>query len=534
MNDEVTPLEALRELGEALAMGPARAALALAADLLVDHLPGRAATVVIGESVQAEVGFPLETHAELARAGAFDLARHVEEIGRLVEVADTRRGPFAARDTGVRLHASGYTGALAMPIHGRDRTLGMVVVWLDELHHDTKRGIVLLECVVHQLSVALTRDRLPTHGDTSLSSLGEMNRLASLGLLIDSSLHALRAPSSALLIQIDELQRLTSELAFLVDPTDSALVDVLREIRSTVDDMGLSSSAVRKELLRMSDASEGRAETETLKLSLVLHEAVRIARPELEQLGFTLSETFAKDGSFEGDRHEYVQAFLGLFLALGRDPNVHGRFPLIEVHLGGDDTEATITITARASMSHFLPPLAATPDASLATIRRGRGEVTEGLGSFTVRLPLAKKVARASDGPSSPSVAPRARKVLLVDDDPMFARALRRALTPHDVKLCGTAAEAEIALLEPGYTPDLVICDLWLPGTSGRALHEKIAGKTPALSNRFLFVSGAPMTSRDLEYFGAHECRSLTKPIAIEDILAVLHHEERADLDPHF
>jgi CheY-like chemotaxis protein len=116
--------------------------------------------------------------------------------------------------------------------------------------------------------------------------------------------------------------------------------------------------------------------------------------------------------------------------------------------------------------------------------------------------------------------------VLLVDDDLVFARALRRALNPHDVRVCGSAAEAEIALMEPGYEPDMVICDLELPGAHGRVLHERISLSQPGIAPRFVFVSGSPVRFEDTTYFASTGCPSLAKPLVVADLMALLESDE--------
>jgi DNA-binding NtrC family response regulator len=79
--------------------------------------------------------------------------------------------------------------------------------------------------------------------------------------------------------------------------------------------------------------------------------------------------------------------------------------------------------------------------------------------------------------------------------------------------------------METGYEPDMVICDLWLPGTNGRALHEKIAKTQPNIAPRFVFVSGAPVSSKDVQYFADAGCPTMAKPIAVGDLFQLLEQE---------
>jgi DNA-binding NarL/FixJ family response regulator len=111
------------------------------------------------------------------------------------------------------------------------------------------------------------------------------------------------------------------------------------------------------------------------------------------------------------------------------------------------------------------------------------------------------------------------RYVLVVDDDPVFSRAVRRALRPHDVKSASTASEAEIILLDPGYLPDLVICNVFLPGANGNALHARIAERRPDVARRFVFVTGGVLGKSEADYLKNSGCVTMPKPLDPEILL---------------
>jgi two-component system CheB/CheR fusion protein len=102
-----------------------------------------------------------------------------------------------------------------------------------------------------------------------------------------------------------------------------------------------------------------------------------------------------------------------------------------------------------------------------------QGEVSarsEGLGkgaAFTVRIPLAPAA------PAGSTVSPRdrapgvRRRVLIIEDDPDVADGLKAALEidAHQVTLARSGAEGlETAR---GIHPDVVLCDIGLPGMNG-------------------------------------------------------------------
>jgi CheY-like chemotaxis protein len=118
------------------------------------------------------------------------------------------------------------------------------------------------------------------------------------------------------------------------------------------------------------------------------------------------------------------------------------------------------------------------------------------------------------------------RKVLLIDDDPVFSRSLRRALSPHEVRTAETASEAEIALLDLTYDPDLVVCDVSLPGANGNVLHARIAARRPELAGRFVFVTGGALDEDAASYLARSRCATLYKPFEVEALQAFLQYAD--------
>ena len=90
-------------------------------------------------------------------------------------------------------------------------------------------------------------------------------------------------------------------------------------------------------------------------------------------------------------------------------------------------------------------------------------------------------------------VPARRKQVLVVDDDPVFSRTIRRSLKPHDVKTCAAASEAQALLLDAAYAPDLILCDVFLPGANGNLLHSRVARQRPEIARRFVFVTGGAL-----------------------------------------
>ena len=99
---------------------------------------------------------------------------------------------------------------------------------------------------------------------------------------------------------------------------------------------------------------------------------------------------------------------------------------------------------------------------------------------------------------------------------------MRRALKPHVVRMAAAASDAEVQLLDRRYDPDLVLCDVFLPGRNGDTLHARIAAIRPELANRFVFVTGGALGRAEAEYLKNSGCPTLFKPVELQTILDLL------------
>ncbi|MEO0325310.1 MAG: response regulator [Myxococcota bacterium] len=131
--------------------------------------------------------------------------------------------------------------------------------------------------------------------------------------------------------------------------------------------------------------------------------------------------------------------------------------------------------------------------------------------------------ARATT-PAAPPAAPvalRPRRVLVVDDDALVARSLRRLLRPHVVVHAPSAARA-LGLLEEDPAYDVVLCDLMMPGGTGPELHAVIARRWPELDARMVFITGGAFTKEAATFAFAEQHRVLLKPIDRAELVATV------------
>lgn len=82
--------------------------------------------------------------------------------------------------------------------------------------------------------------------------------------------------------------------------------------------------------------------------------------------------------------------------------------------------------------------------------------------------------------------------ILVVDDDPDIRRVLRRLLerSGHQVTEAESASRA-IEAIRADDRPDVVVCDVLMPGRSGIELYGDLVEAAPELKRRVIFLTGA-------------------------------------------
>ena len=140
---------------------------------------------------------------------------------------------------------------------------------------------------------------------------------------------------------------------------------------------------------------------------------------------------------------------------------------------------------------------------------------------FEARSSSTRKPQQDFAGSSETAGATIAR-VLLIDDEELLRRALKRVLSPfHDVVEAADGSEA-VALLQHDTAFDLVLCDLMMPGIDGPMVYEKIQRNIPQLRDRVVFVSGGAFTDRSRSFIAERNIPVLEKPISQQILLNLI------------
>jgi PAS domain S-box-containing protein len=139
----------------------------------------------------------------------------------------------------------------------------------------------------------------------------------------------------------------------------------------------------------------------------------------------------------------------------------------------------------------------------------------------TLRLPPVRAAEQADDGPRSAPVLASTGRVLVVDDEPMVGRTIRRALRGHEVTVVTNGAQGVEAILTQEF--DVILCDLMMPEITGMDVFERVREARPGLERRIVFMTGGAFTPRGREFLDTVPNEQLDKPFevgALRDVVA--------------
>jgi len=548
-------LDALHTLSGRLASDSSGSLLGDSLDALLETMRARAAaafTLDPGLESIAERGLGDRGGPELVvlRRALSTIAQRALSTRRLTTLHDLGRDREGVDDAGEIL-ALGARTALAVPVLLHHVAHGAFVLLFDDATRIDDEARQFATTVANMLAVALEREQIRSTPVPSNDELAEASRMASLGLLTASVAHELRGPAGAMLLQQEELGRLVEQVAELSDAADPNMSGAIRELGEVSSDIQTAVARIRDTVEQLSLVSRREISPECVDLVTVVKESLAIATPHLARKGITLTQHLDGPVYTVGRRDSLGQVVLNLVFnaADAAEANAHPEV-WVRVMARGDHLALVVEDNGPgippAAIQHIFRPFYTTKQRGQGTglglkicsdvvaAHGGHIEVhdrTGGGASFRVLLTRVQEdsglIPIVPARPLRPRmVEARPRQVFVIDDDPVFARSIRRSLKPHVVRTAAAASEAEVQLLDPNYTPDLVLCDVFLPGRNGDTLHSRIATRRPELAKRFVFVTGGALGRAEAEYLKNCACPTLFKPIELKTVTDLLEDEE--------
>jgi CheY-like chemotaxis protein len=115
----------------------------------------------------------------------------------------------------------------------------------------------------------------------------------------------------------------------------------------------------------------------------------------------------------------------------------------------------------------------------------------------------------------------RRGRVLVVDDDPLFARSLQLLLDEHEV-LTFTSSLLALDRIRAKESFDLVLCDLNMPDLDGVGFHSRVSEIDPALAHRIVFVTGGAISPEGAAFLAKNKSVTLQKPFDPSELTALV------------
>ncbi|MEO6419989.1 MAG: response regulator [Polyangiaceae bacterium] len=135
------------------------------------------------------------------------------------------------------------------------------------------------------------------------------------------------------------------------------------------------------------------------------------------------------------------------------------------------------------------------------------------------RAPITARIALSASSRHARSemLNPRVARLLVVDDEPMIGRAIRRSFVQWDVSISESAAAA-LKRFDDGERFDAIVCDMMMPNMTGGALYDALVQSVPEQAERMIFVTGGALTPETRAFVSEHADRVVQKPFDLAEL----------------
>jgi excisionase family DNA binding protein len=165
------------------------------------------------------------------------------------------------------------------------------------------------------------------------------------------------------------------------------------------------------------------------------------------------------------------------------------------------------------------------PDGEAARMLRARGVfgcLRRPIDSAAVRAAVRAALGLGAD------TARRRSRILVVDDDPMFTRALRRELERRGVEVLTAEKGVDALLLMGSVKPDLVLLDLQLPDIDGLEVTKRLRARPETAEVALVAMSGRADDKMRKKLVAAGALAFLQKPFSPDDVIGLIPAREPA------
>ncbi len=431
----------------------------------------------------------------------------------------------------------GLHGACAFPIVVDDAVVGVLELLSREIRTPDRGVLDVMGALGSQIGQFVQRKRAEGAQEQLRAKLMVADRMSSVGMLAAGVAHEINSP---LAYVISNLEMIAEELRA---PLDGALAGRMRDIEEMTSDAREGAERVRKIVRGMKTFSRADEERRVpLDVRAVLDLSCNMAFNEIRHRA-RLVKDYGDIPTVEADEARIGQVFVNLLINAAQAID-EGRTDENEIRISTKtdgagravieirDTGAGIPESARGRI--FDPFFTTKPIGigsglglaichGIVTDLGGEIEVESKVGEgslFRVSLPAALLEAASPLPPVSRKSLPvRRGRVLVVDDDVMLGRAMRRILAGHDVTVMTSASEVRDRLLA-GDRFDVILCDLMMPTMTGMQLHAELLREVPEVVERMVFMTGGAFTPSARAFLDEVSNERLEKPIDMRNLQA--------------
>jgi CheY-like chemotaxis protein len=371
------------------------------------------------------------------------------------------------------------------------------------------------------------------------------DRMASVGTLAAGVAHEINNPLAAVMANlnyISESLKCTAGTVPVSERTDAWLIE---EIRNPLEDAREAAERVRLivrdlKIFSRTPTDEPKA---AVDLKATLESSLRMAWNEIRHRARLVTD-YGKVPPVSGNEARLGQVFLNLI--------VNAAQALAEGHAEQNEIRVTTRLEGERVIVEVKDTGAGIPpeiigrifDAFFTTKAVGVGTglglaicqriVTDMCGELTVEsrvgegttFRVALPVAGNGGEPALPvapaALAGRRGRILVVDDDALVARSVRRVLaTEHEVVVTIAAKEA-LSLCTSGEKFDLILCDLMMPDMTGMELHRELALCAPDQASRMIFLTGGAFTAAARQFLAEPHREHIEKPFDSNNLRAIV------------
>ncbi len=362
--------------------------------------------------------------------------------------------------------------------------------------------------------------RIQAEADAGLS---KAERFASMGRVAASVAHEINNP----------LAYISNNLHFCRLKLEGSDPEVIQALDESADGANRIAGIVA-ELSKWARPSDEQVEIEPVAVDKPLRAALKMAEGHIRPRARVVTR-FDQECLALGDEPRLMQVFLNLLLnAAQAIPEGHASQHEIEVDVGEEDSQVMVTITDSGEgipaelLEQVRKPFFTTKAPGEGTgiglalcdniLKRlgGSLELESQPGKTVARVLLASATGKVRDSaaPQSsirPGQADGAR-VLIVDDEPLVAKGLKRLLPEAQVVIELSGAGA-LQRLRDGERFDLILCDLMMPDITGIEVDRCIREEFPQLVSRLAFTTGGGFTASAQAFLDSTDRVVLQKPV---------------------